>query len=111
MSFPITDDAHHKVESLVENINGKYFGHEIYVDTTEKAVAYLYFLIKNHPFVDGNKRTACLVFEVVCSLNDIVPQYDGFTLDELAIFLEQKPSRDYQTIIKTTARLLFEKKQ
>ena len=34
-------------------------------DPIEIAAAYLYYLCKNHPFVDGNKRTAlaaCLVF-------------------------------------------------
>jgi death-on-curing family protein len=36
-----------------------------YVDLAEVAAAYLYYLCQNHPFVDGNKRTAlgaCLVF-------------------------------------------------
>ncbi len=34
-------------------------------DTFEIGAAYLYYLCKNHPFIDGNKRTAlasCLVF-------------------------------------------------
>ena len=40
-------------------------GEEIMSDIVEMAAAYLFYLCKNHPFVDGNKRTAlasCLVF-------------------------------------------------
>ena len=65
ISFPLTNEAINKVDGIVANINNSYFGTEIYNSTEEKVVAYLYFLIKGHPFTDGNKRTACLVFQVV----------------------------------------------
>ena len=41
------------------------------------AAAYLFYLCKNHPFVDGNKRAAlgaCLVF---LRLNGLEPPPDG----------------------------------
>ena len=34
------------------------FGVELYPTTCDKAAAYLFFLARNHVFVDGNKRTA-----------------------------------------------------
>lgn len=34
------------------------FGQELYPDLWSKAAILCYLLIKNHPFVDGNKRTA-----------------------------------------------------
>lgn len=34
------------------------FGEELYPDLAAKAPILLYLLIQNHPFVDGNKRTA-----------------------------------------------------
>lgn len=40
-------------------------GASLIIDPIELAAAYLYYLCSNHPFVDGNKRTAlatCLVF-------------------------------------------------
>lgn len=40
-------------------------GVPLLADATEMAAAYLFYLCSNHPFVDGNKRTAlasCLVF-------------------------------------------------
>lgn len=40
-------------------------GKIVYSDLIEAVAAYLFYLCKNHPFLDGNKRTAlgaCLVF-------------------------------------------------
>ncbi len=36
------------------------FGEELYPDVLSKAAILFYLLIKNHPFLDGNKRTAFL---------------------------------------------------
>jgi death on curing protein len=38
-------------------------------DVFEVAAAYLFGLVKNHPFVDGNKRTAFLAADVFLALN------------------------------------------
>src|SRR5579859_4487113 len=89
VSFPLTEEAQHKVESLVASITGTYFGAQPYPTSEEKAVAYLYFIIKNHPFTDGNKRTASLVFSVVCKLNNLSPDYHDLGLDTLAVFIEK----------------------
>jgi len=107
IAFPSTLQARRKVEALTENINRSYFGVEIYSTAEEKLVAILYFLIKDHPFIDGNKRTACLVFEVGCDMNGLEPKYEGFTLDELAVFTEQVNTDDHQHFIGDIARLLF----
>jgi death-on-curing protein len=51
----------------------------------EIAAAYLFFLCRNHPFVDGNKRAAlgaCLVF---LRLNGKTPQPDGPEWEELVL--------------------------
>lgn len=106
--FPIGKDSFGKVDSLVANISGSYYGQEIYTTNEQKAVAYLYFIIKNHPFTDGNKRTAVLTFEVVCELNDLQPNYQDFTLDELAVFIEKQSVDDHQKLISVLATLLFE---
>jgi death on curing protein len=38
-------------------------------DVFEVAAAYLFGLVKNHPFIDGNKRTAFLAADVFLTLN------------------------------------------
>ena len=44
-------------------------GQELYPTITEKASALGFSLIKNHPFVDGNKRTGHAAIEVFLILN------------------------------------------
>jgi prophage maintenance system killer protein len=107
VSFEITKEAYSKIDSLVNSINSKYFGEEIYNSNEEKAVAYLYFLIKNHPFTDGNKRTAVLVFEIVCNVNNLEANYKDFTLDQLAVFIERQKPENHQKFIKDLVKLLF----
>ena len=107
ISFSLNKESVSKTESLVYNITNAHFGVEPYISDEEKAVAYLYFLIKNHPFVDGNKRTAVLSFEVICRVNNLNPNYGDFTLDQLAIYIEQTKTSDHQDFIKTVTFLLF----
>lgn len=87
LHFPLTSENKIKIESIVSSINHTYFHKQIYNTVEEKAVAYLYFLIKDHPFIDGNKRTASLVFQIFCDINKIKPIFDNFQLDELVVFI------------------------
>jgi len=53
------------LESAVAAPQATYGGEPLLKDVVEIAAAYLFYLCGNHPFVDGNKRTAlasCLVF-------------------------------------------------
>ncbi|MFA6183594.1 MAG: Fic family protein [Parcubacteria group bacterium] len=107
VSFPVEECVTNKIEALISSVNSVYFGKDIYPSHGEKAVAHLYFIIKDHIFVDGNKRTACLSFSVLCELNDLNPKYKNFTLDELAVLLEDYKGKNHQVLIKEVAKLLF----
>jgi death-on-curing protein len=53
------------LESAVAAPQATMMGEPMFTDAVEIAAAYLFYLCQNHPFVDGNKRTAlatCLVF-------------------------------------------------
>jgi death on curing protein len=53
------------LESAVAAPQATMMGAPLFSDPVEVAAAYLFYLCNNHPFVDGNKRTAlatCLVF-------------------------------------------------
>jgi death on curing protein len=53
------------LESAVAAPQATFEGEPLIADLVEIAAAYLFYLCRNHPFVDGNKRTAlatCLVF-------------------------------------------------
>jgi prophage maintenance system killer protein len=109
ISFPLSVDASNKIDSLVSSITGSNFGIENYPTDHKKAVAYLYFMIKNHPFTDGNKRTAVLVFLVLCDRNSLIKKLENYDLDSLAVFLERQDG-DHQTIVSEVAKVIFNKK-
>jgi prophage maintenance system killer protein len=109
VAFPYTQASKNKLEAIVSNVNGSNYGIENYTSSREKAVAYLYFLIKNHPFTDGNKRTASLAFAVLCDLNDLNLNLGNITLDELVVALEQNKIRNHHLIITALAEALFKK--
>ncbi len=44
------------------NIMQSFAGQELYQSAEEKAAHLLYFIVKNHPFVDGNKRSGAFSF-------------------------------------------------
>jgi prophage maintenance system killer protein len=104
----LAEDSGGKIDSLVHSINGTFFGHSIYPTIEQKVVAHLFFIINNHAFTDGNKRTACLIFEILCELNELTPNFHGFELDTWAVFLEAIKDKDHQAVIKRVSRYLFE---
>ena len=106
IAFPLSTDAPNKIDALVANVTGYNFGIENYGSVAQKVVAYLYFMIKNHPFTDGNKRTAVLVFLVLCEKNDLIKKLENYDLDSLAVFLERQNS-DYQQVIRRVAEVIF----
>ncbi len=51
-----------KLLSLLGNVRQSFGGKDVYPTLEEKAAHLLYFAVKNHPFVDGNKRIGALLF-------------------------------------------------
>lgn len=60
------------LESAVAAPQATWGGEPIMTDPHEIAAAYLFYLCRNHPFVDGNKRTALAACLVFLSENDIL---------------------------------------
>lgn len=57
------------VESAVAQPLATFSGQDLYPSLTEKAAALAYSLVKNHPFLDGNKRVAHAAMETLLVLN------------------------------------------
>ena len=70
------------VEGIVVN---KLFGQVRYKTIFHQAAAYLYLIIKNHPFVDGNKRTALATAVTFLEWNNMV--FSPFHEDEVFDFI------------------------
>jgi prophage maintenance system killer protein/prophage antirepressor-like protein len=50
------------IEGIIGNVMQSFGGKELYSSLEEKAAHLLYFMVKNHPFVDGNKRCGAFSF-------------------------------------------------
>ncbi len=50
------------IEGIVGNVMQAFGGNDVYVTLEEKAGHLLYFMVKNHPFIDGNKRSGAFAF-------------------------------------------------
>ena len=50
------------IASIMGNVFQTFDGKDVYPSVEEKAAHLLYFMVKNHPFVDGNKRSGAFAF-------------------------------------------------
>ena len=50
------------IEGIVGNIMQSFLGKPLYKTVEEKAANLLYFMVKDHPFIDGNKRSGAFSF-------------------------------------------------
>ena len=62
------------LESAIAQPRMTFDGQDLYPTVVEKAAALCFSLIRNHPFVDGNKRVGHAAMEVFAILN-------GYTID------------------------------
>jgi death-on-curing protein len=82
------------LESALNAPRASMFGQPMFDDPIEIAAAYLFYLCKNHPFLDGNKRTALAAALVFLAENAVfghdrreplpVDAWEGFVLDVAA---------------------------
>ena len=57
-----TERQKDNVQGIVGNIMQAFGGKPLYETAEEKAAHLLYFMVKNHPFIDGNKRSGAFAF-------------------------------------------------
>lgn len=76
------------LESAVAAPQATMAGEPLFTDPVEIAAAYLFYLCRNHPFVDGNQRTALATCLVFLNEHDLLPNkkldadaWEALTLD------------------------------
>jgi len=89
------------LESAVAAPQATMFGEPFFKDAIEIAAAYLFYLCQNHPFVDGNKRTALATCLVFLSENGLLPDesldvdaWEALTLDVAASRLDREQTAE-----------------
>ena len=92
---------------------GKGFGEaDFYPTLEEKAAMLLYLVVKNHSFVDGNKRIAAACFLKFLQQNDMLfnshqqPIISNDTLASLTLFIAASKPEEMQTVTRLVISVL-----
>ena len=101
-----------KLQGIIGNLYQTFGGKELYSSLEEKAAHLLYFIIKDHPLADGNKRTASFLFVYFLDKNDFLYREFGEkkindnALVALALLIAISDPKDKEVMIKIITNLL-----
>ena len=96
----------------IESIYQSYDNSDLYPTIAEKAANLLYFIIKDHPFYDGNKRIGALIFIVFLTINNQHLTKNGDTkisdraLTAIALLIAESSPKEKPLIISLVVKLL-----
>lgn len=98
--------------ALLGNLDQTAFGEPLYPSIEAKAAHLLYFTIKNHPFADGNKRSAAYLFVDFLHRNgrllgaDGVPVINDIGLAALALLVAESAPAQKDTLVRLIMNML-----
>ena len=99
---------HSSIEGIVGNVMQSFGENDLYPTIEEKAAHLLYFMVKNHPFIDGNKRSGAYSFiwflqkAKILSIKKITPK----TLTALTLLVAESKPTNKERMIKLILQLL-----
>ena len=102
-------------ESSIRQIYQSFGGTEMYPSVEEKAATLLYLIVKNHSFIDGNKRIAAACFLYFLERNGLLYHKSGETiisneaLASLTLFIAVSKPKEMQTVKQVAVSLLNRK--
>lgn len=102
-------------ESSVRQIYQSFNGQELYPSIEQKAAELLYLIVKNHSFVDGNKRIAAACFLYFLQKNNALFRTDGApvignkALAALTLLIALSTPAEKDTILRITLSILNRK--
>lgn len=106
------EKTHQSLWGILWNIFNWFFWIEPYPSLEEKASHLLYFVIKNHPFNDGNKRIWSFLFQVFLKMNNFdkkmnwEKKINDNTLVAIALMIAESDPKQKQTMTKLVTNLL-----
>jgi len=99
-------------QSALGAIYQTFDGKDVYISIEEKAANLLYFIVKNHAFIDGNKRIAAAVFIYFLARNDVLYRPDGSkrladnALVALTLLIAESRPEEKDSIVKVIVNLI-----
>ena len=111
--FGVEKDAsfHSSIGQIYQTWDGK----DLYPSIEEKAAMLLYLVVKNHSFVDGNKRIAATLFLWFMQNNGILYRPDGSkrisdaSLVALTLMIAESHTEEMDTMVKVVVSLINRK--
>ena len=99
------------LKSIIGNIYQSFDNQEIYKSIEEKASNFLYLIVKNHVFVDGNKRIAATLFIYFLNFYGILYKedkqvIDNNTLTALTLLIAESNPKEKDVIINLVMNFL-----
>jgi len=70
-------ERNNEFKGILESIYQKFNGQELYLSVEEKAAHLLFFIVKDHPFSDGNKKIGAFLFLWFLAKNNCLYNADG----------------------------------
>jgi len=99
-------------DSSIHQIEQSFDGEDLYQSIEEKAAILLYLIVKNHSFVDGNKRIGASCFLLFLNRNNILfkgdhqPIINNDALAALTLFVATSKTEEMHVIVKLIISIL-----
>lgn len=99
-------DRGDNLSSILGNIEQSMFGESLYKTREERAAHLLYFVIKNHPFTDGNKRSGAFLFLLYLRQEGMHPPLDALGLTALTLLIAESNAKAKDLMVRLVMNLL-----
>jgi prophage maintenance system killer protein/phage regulator Rha-like protein len=102
------EGASGSIEGIIGNVMQSFAGQQMYSTVEEKAANLLYFVVKNHPFIDGNKRSGAYAFiwflrrAGILEKSKITPP----ALTAITLFIAESDPRNKERMVKLVVQML-----
>ncbi len=103
--------------SILGNLDQSAFGEPAYPTIESKAAHLLYFMVKNHPFTDGNKRSGAFLFVDFLHRNGRLVNSKGETiindtgLAALTLLVAESDPKQKETLIRLIMNMLAQEQE
>ena len=96
------------IAGIVGNVMQTFDSKPVYPTVEEKSAHLLYFIVKNHPFIDGNKRSGAYAFIWFLNMAGILnrAKITPATLTALTLFVAESEPRHKEKMVKLVLQLL-----
>jgi len=98
------------LSGILGNLEQTFDGEPLYKTVEEKASHLLYFVIKDHPFYDGNKRIASFLFLLYLNQQKIIAPFNENGLTALTLLIAESEPRQKEILIRLVIHLLMNTK-